>query len=381
MTAEYTVFLNNAFGYRAACVSDFIKLSYTMTTSGEGGGFRLDLLSTFDMSLVQLGGFVEIYRSVDGRWPCLEDVYLIQSIPQAQARRGTRFYSLEGGSLTKAWLGGNARVVAHLAGEAGDAKTDTSDNAAKYYIAQTLGNGAGSSGDTFGRDLSQLYGLTVEPYRSLGPSVTISGAFRPLKDVLAEIKRKSEEDATNPKRLYWTIRPKSFNPLQFEVVTFVDIYGVDRSATSVQPVYLAMEFGTLMEVDQDYDYREAWPSVYVRYAGGASSTRVTDTASDRLYAYPAAFAEAVYDATASGTSAAAQAAAKSKLNEGKPRRLARVKTLDSEVVRDGVEYCLGDRVAVIALDRSYTAEISGIDTTVERGSPHGTRVLRVEEIT
>lgn len=378
MAARYEVYLNNPFRYRVKVVNDFVRLTYTLTNSGDGGGFSLDLLPDFDKSLLLEGSFVEVYRAVDGQAARLEDVFIVQSVPQAQARRGTRFYTISGGSMTRFLCGPNSRVVASLASAAGDAWTSYADDGVKFYCARAFGSGAGNTGTSIGRDLSNIYGLSIEAYRGLAPSVTISGTTRPLNDVLKELRRKSEEAAVNPKRLYWHVRPKSVNPLTFELVTMVNVFGVDLSAGSASPVYLGMEYGTLKDVDQEYSREEEINSVYIRYAAGASATRITDTAADRSYAFPGAFREKFFDATNSGTEADAQAEARGELNAGKPRRVARVNTLDSQMVVYGRDYSVGDRVTVIALDRQYTADVTGCDVAVE---PGGDNVqARVEEI-
>ena len=361
----YTVWLCNPQGYRVQLISNYVRLHYTLGLRG-GGGFQLELPPSFPRTFVKHLGFVEIRRSVGGGVSALQDVYVIQSQPEAQARRGARFLTLEGPSITDFLLGKNSRVVASILGGTGASYTDRADDAAKSYVWDAMGTNAGSSGTAAGRDLTGIYGFRMEAKRGLGPSVTEDGYTKPLDQVLAEIARKSEQDTTSPKRLFYWIRPYASNPLRFEFVTAVT--GLTRSRgrylgfTSGNPVILSPDWGTLGEVDAEYDRREEWTSLYVTYNTKASATRVTDTV--RRNAAPGNFREIYYDATNSALVAAAQLEAQARLGEGKPRLISRAKVIPSYAYRYGAEYGMGDVVGTVVFGRRIEMEISGVEADV-----------------
>ena len=373
---SHQVWLCNPAGYRVQLISDYVSLKYNRAIKG-GSGLTLELLPGFDTRYLRDFSLIEVWRRVGEQAIRHEDVFVIQSIPQAQTHRGTKFLTLEGPTMTDYLLGKNSRVVDAVEGATGGAYTDTTDNLLRLFTFDQLGVGAGSSGTSEGRDLSIYAGFTVEASRSMGPSVTVNGFLRPLDDVLAEIRKKSEENTVSPLRLFWTIRAKSFNPLRFEFIVLPRYYGRYRGFTAAAPVIFAPMFSNVAQVEIEHDFREAWDAVFVTYGGTkASSTRIINTA--RRNVAPIAFREVYFDAANSATEAAAQVEAQSKLNEGKERKLARVTVVSNATHRYGAEYLLGDVVGTMFLGRRVEMEIAGEE--ISRNKDGETVSLKLDEI-
>lgn len=371
----YAAWLCNPMGYRVQLIPDYVSLEYGLSTTS-GASFKMELTPSTDKTYIKDLGFVEIWRKVGGQAARLEDVFVIQSKPEAQARRGTRFISLEGSNASDYFLGSNSRVITYLEGQTGASYTTYADDAAKNFVQLALGAGAGNSGTSEGRDLSQYFGFRTEAQRSLGPSITENGYQKPLNDVLGEIARKSEEATSRPRRLYYYVKPYNLNPLRFEFVTLVDYFGRYRGFTAANPVILSPLFGSVAEVDRENDRREETNSVWITYATKLSVSRVTDNA--RRAVAPAGFREAYKDANQSGTETEAQDEARTVLNEGEPRRLARMRVVSAPSARYGVDYYLGDVVGVMALGSRWLAEITGLTVTAGKAGVDSVTV-RVDE--
>jgi hypothetical protein len=374
-TYAHQVWLNTPAGYRQALVGDYLSLSYSLDAR-EGGGFSLELPHNFDPALLVEGAQVEVWQSVNGRAFSWEGSFIALHRPWAQARRGTQFKTISGPSMTGHVVAKNSRVIAALEADAAASRTDSADDVVKYFVRQTVGEAAVSGASSAGRDLASVYGLTVEADQGRAPSITVNGFCRPLADVLAECRKKSEEDLLNPRRLYWRLLMSDVNPARYRFATYVDLMGVNHGQTSAQPVYISPEFGTATEVEWDRDRTDEFNSVFVRYDSGNKTTRLTDTSRSR--AFGGAFREAFFDASSYATETEGLAAGRRKLAEGKPRNVMRINVADTEAVQYGVHYRLGDRVAVRFLGETFDMDVLAVDIQVGRDGRKMT--VKLEEV-
>jgi len=372
---SYQIWLLTPDGARLGLASDFLRASYSLDAR-EGGGFSLELPHNFDQTLLLEGGQVEVWQSVDGRAPTWEETFIITHRPWAQGRRGTQFKTVSGPSLTQYLTGKNSRVIAYLFGSSGSV-TDAADDVVKYFVRQTLTAPAtGSGSDTGGRDVSSVYGLTVDAPLGQAALITVDGFCKPLSDVIGEARKKSEEDLYNPRRLFWRCLLNGVNPARYRFATFLDLVGVNHGRASPQPVYIAPEFGTAGEVEWDRDRTDEYNSVYIRYNSGAGQGRLTDTSRTRQYA--GAFREAFVDVSSEATAGAAQIAARRKLAEGRARNVMRVNVMDTDSVRYGVDYRFGDRVAVRFMGELFDMDVTGVNVDVGRDGVK--RTIKLEEV-
>lgn len=357
---SHQVWLCNPQGYRVALISNYVSLKYTLGIKG-GGQITLDLPPNYDTRYLKMYSYLEVWRKVGEQLPSLEDVFVVQSMPQTQTRRGSRFITLAGPTATDFFLGKNSRVINALDTATGASYTDNTDDLLRQYVFNNLGDGAGNSGTSEGRDLSTYAGMTIENMRNIGPSITENVFLRPLDDVLAEIAKKSEEDTTKPLRLFWYMLPKSFNPLRFEFRVFYKYYGRYRGFSSPNPLIFSPMLSNVGHVELDWDYREAWNSVFIAYNTKTATTRITSTT--RRGIAPQGFREVFYDAGSGWVVGTAQAEASGKLNDGKERNLTRIQVAPSAVSRYGAEYRLGDVVGTVLLGRRADMEISGVEVS------------------
>lgn len=372
---SYTVWLCDPNGYRQRLISDYVSLKYNLSIRG-GDGFSLKLPPTFDTRYVKELGYIEIWRTLGGRVPQLQDVFVIQNISEAMAPKGTTFLTLEGGSATEYFVGPNSRVVDQLVSTPGASYTDNADDLLKKFVHDQMGAGAGSTGTAEGRDLSVYAGFSVEAERGMGPSLTEDGYQRPLDDILKGLVRKSEENTSRPLRLFYRVRVKRFNPLRFEFVVLPQYFGRYRGFRSSSPVILSPQFGTISTVVRERDSREAYTSVFITYNGKAATTRITSTA--RRNIAPIGLREVVGDANLTGIESEAQDALRGKLNEGEPRELMRLGIIDSAVTRLGDHYGTGDVVGCIAFKRRFEVEVSNVEFSHDAGGE--TKTIRVDEL-
>lgn len=375
-TYQYQIWLCSPSGYRQALISDYTALSYSLDAR-EGGGFSLELPANFDTSLLVEGAQAEIWQSVNGRAFTWEGSFIALHRPWAQARRGTRFHTISGPSMTGYILAKNSRVIAYLEADAAASRSGPADNVAKYFVKQTVGPAAeGTDAAADGRDLTGVYGLTFEADQGRAPSISVNGFCKPLADVLAECRKKSEEDTVTPRALYWRFILSGVDPATYRFATYVGRMGVNHGLKSAQPVYISPEFGTAQEVEWDRDRTDEFNSVFVRYNVGVNVGRATVTARSR--AFPGAFREAFYDASNEVSETAGLAAAKRKLNEGKPKNVMRINVMDTDAIQYGVHYRLGDRVAVRALGATFDMDVLGVDIAVGRDGRKMT--IKLEEV-
>lgn len=375
-----------------AILSGYGAMSCTVDTTGDGGGFEMDLPPTVDRSLLKDGSFVVVYKRPPGGVARYKETYVILNQSEQQARRGTRWPKIEGPSLTSYLLGKDYRIINALENETGASVTATAaDNAIRYFINGAMGAGAGNSGTSLGRDLSQIIGLTVETNRTVGPLVTHNGYLQPLDSVIRAIAKKAEEDTTAPMRIRWQVRPRTFNPLTFDVVLHTAPlkattrvvtrkrggFGVYRGFDAPAPVILGPAFGTVVEADMERDRTGEHTSVVITYNSKAARTRTTDSA--RALDFPLAFREVMFESTTATIDAEAQTDAAGKLKEGEAREVMRVKLLDSAATRYDADYFLGDVIGVLALDRRWEAEIVGEENTVDRGGVNTSLKLKEED--
>lgn len=351
------------------------KIHYTLDVYGLGGGFEIEMPRVWPRSLARPGAKIVIERSVAGQMMRIEDAFVHLSQPEQQSGRGTRWADLSGPNLTAYYLGKPGRVVDRDQSEAGASYTLASDDAAGQFVLDHLGVGAESGRvNASGRDLSAIVGFTVAPRLSQGPSITQDGFGRQLADVLADIRKKSEQAG---KRLYWWCRLKAWDPPVVEFVTKVDYLGRDRRlGVAANPVILAPEMGTVETVDLEQDWTEGYSSVAIKYLSPiAQYTRITDTA--RRGAWADAYREVLYDDQVSGSATEAQGRGQATLQAGKDRDIARLKVRNSFAVMEGADYGLGDLATGWVMGRRKDYEITGVDRTIEGGAEAST--IRVEE--
>lgn len=364
---SHDVWLCDQRGYRVALLNDHISLGYSLSVR-DTGGVTLEL--PWEMSsLVRDYALLEVWWRVGEQTARPVEVFVVQSRPQGVGNKGTRFLSVTGPTLT-GYVVSDKRVVQavsvpdDLTTSSLAARTGALDDVLKDYVTDTVM--AAWDGDSEERDLTQRLNLSLAVDQGQGARERVTATLSTLKSVAGDILARSEQSTAYPTRLYWRVRAIDFDPLRLRFETLARYYGAYRGLTAARPLVLSPALGTIGTMDIEQDRTSEVNSVLVKYNDGTSDrlTRITDTGRARVG--PIAFREGFYSAVAS-TASAAEAEARYRLWQGKPRRMVRATVTPSSFVRYGVDYHLGDVVVVEALGRQWDAEI--VAATISAGPP------------
>ncbi len=349
-------------GYRVRLVTDFISLGYSLSTK-DTAGLTLEVPWEY-AALFPDYAVVELWQKVGERAPRFVETFILVSRPQGLGSKGTAFLSLSGPTLT-GYVLGDKRIVQALplpsaaasSVSALSARTGPMDDVAKQYLSDAL-----TAWDSAGeRNWLTNLRLTVAANRGQLPRERITASLTPVRSVLQDIQSRAEQSTKGARRLYYRVRPASFDPLTLRFETLTTRYGAYRGFNAALPVVLSQANGTLGQVEVEDDRTSEINSVLIKYTSGGATklTRITDTRRARLS--PAAFREGFYSATAT-TKSGAESEARYRLNQGKPRRMVRATATPSALVRPLVDYHLGDVVVVEALGKQWEAEIVAVST-------------------
>lgn len=365
---RHDIWLCDNRGYRVALLNDYVSCSYNLSTR-DTGGMTLEMPYPWSARIKDYA-LVEMWRKIGERETAYIESFVMMSRPQALGSKGTPFLTLSGPTLT-GFVVSDKRVVqaldlpdgAPISTDAPGAHTGALDDLLKTWVGVTAMQER--DGDSSGRDLRAGLRLSVGGNQGQGMRTRSTASLTPMASLTGNLVAQSEQSVYVPRRLYYRVRPTSFDPLTVVFETLVDRYGAYRGLTSARPVILSQANGTLGALDMEQDRTSEVNSVLVKYtaAGGTRLTRVTDLARQKVTPY--AHREGFYTADAA-LGDAAEAEAQYRLRQGKPRRMVRATTTPSAVLRYGVDYHLGDVVVLEAFGRQWDAEI-----VAESSSPQG----------
>ena len=231
------------------------------------------------------------------------------------------------------------RIVAYAAGTAQSRKSNiAADNMMKAIVRENLGSSAVTA--------RQFTDFGVEADTTSADVMTKAFAWRNVLAVLQEIANANYTGApTTPRYISFDIVRQGDGTLQFR--TYMDQRGTDRSASSVSPLVLSPDFGTLADASIKYATLDEATAVIVGGPGEESlrlTTTVTAAAATGLSYFN--FIEAFADArNGNASTAGLQAEGNSMLQERRARRLFRGRVVQTDSVKYGVHWRWGDRVA------------------------------------
>jgi hypothetical protein len=377
---RYELWVLDGRGYRTRLLTDYVSLGFSLSTK-DTAGMTLEVPWDY-AALIPDYSIVELWRKVGERAPSFVECFILVSRPQGLGSKGTPFLSLSGPTLT-GYVLSDKRIVQAVSLPSGaavsvsalSARTGPMDDVAKQYLSDGLTAWDSSSGERAW--LTQLR-LTVAANRGQLPRERITASLTPMRSVLTDIQSRAEQSTKGARRLYYRVRPASFDPLTLRFETLTTRYGADRGFDAALPMVLSQANGTLGQVEVEDDRTSEVNSVLVKYVSGGATklTRITDTRRARLSPY--AFREAFYSATAT-TKTGVEAEARYRLSQGKPRRMVRATATPSALVRPLIDYHLGDVVIVEALGRQWEAELVAVSTG--QGSPVQLRLDEWSDLT
>lgn len=349
---DHEIILSNPSGQRLALVDSAAEFWYVRALNNVGT-CRIVLPESFDRSFIALDDRIEIWRSTEGMSQQLGFYGFVRRwVPETDDAGLTSIalYGVDLNDLLK------RRIVAYAAGTAQALKTAKVDDMMKAIVRENMGSLAPAA-----RDWTSA-GFAVQADVSLGPTITKGFSWTEVLQVLQEI---SDASVIAGTPIYFDMVWSYPNTLEFQ--TFLKLRGNDHSLTSVQPLMIGVDFGTMAQPSLDNDYSDEVSHVYAGGQGeGTSRVIVEQNDSAREGASPfnrrESFADARNESTTAGITATAQAA----LQAGRPKRRFGGNLINAPGARFGIEWGFGDKVVATYLDQQYDSLVRAVTTRVDR---------------
>jgi hypothetical protein len=335
--------------------------------------FRLRLPSKFDRSKIKLDNIVEIWRGYGPGTLKLDYCGFVRAWVFADdaGQEYTELYGLSSMELlarriTKDFTG--IRVVDHT------------DDMIKAYVKDTLGSDAGT-----GRDLTSVGGgFTIQIDLADGPSHTRTFAYKNMLEIAQEICDASFQAGTE---LYFDIVPvissSVTGALAFQLQTFTDQRGDDRTWDSSKPVFVGNEWGNFQNGSLEFDYSEEVNYAYVlgQGEGGSRETaEVSDTSRLGMSIWNRREGSKDARGVDYGDTAALTGEGNTYLRESMPKFRFGGEIIETPTFRYGRDWGFGDRVTSIYAGYQRDAMISKVLVSRDSsGQESITASLLVEE--
>jgi hypothetical protein len=367
MPSYYYLEVSDAFGNKLAHLDSFIILTYARTVN-TFGTLSFDLDPDFDRSIFTLDGRIKIMRQLDNdSLPVLEmdTIWLYRDYRIAMTETGLRHLRVVAVASQELLT---RRIIPFYAGSSQASKSMEADDMMKEIVDENLGTAASAS-----RTMSQF--LDIERDFSFAPSVSKAFSRRQVYTVLQEIADLSKQKGTP---LYFDIVANESSKLLFK--TYIGQRGIDRTLSSLWPLVLSPEMGTISHGQYEEDYRDEVNYVYA--AGeGEGITREVEEASDdaRIGLSPLNRREALYDGRQGASAVRLQEEAETAVLEGRPKRIFTGRIAQTPQVKYGLHWNWGDRVTVQFEGQTFNCEISSVGVHIYEGEETITANLIAEE--
>lgn len=258
MTVRTTARLADPYGNHLIEIANYEKLDYVLNCApGAIGVLEMTLPTGFDTSLLRRDGRIGAWRSIDGRPAYLDNnaIFLISTLASSSAGTFVRAYH-----ATQLMA---RRIVAYYAGSSYTDKTGTADNLIKAYWDEN----AGSSSEVLIRDGPILFTdwsalVSRQADLSLGISVDKAAARRNLLEVAKELAEASTAAGT-----YLTFEIMAPTESTLELRTYTTARGVDRRASTANPVILSEARGNLEQATLTVDWHDMATMIVVGGSG------------------------------------------------------------------------------------------------------------------
>jgi hypothetical protein len=324
--------------------------------------FRLKLPSKFDRSKIRLDNIVEIWRGFGPGTLKLDYCGFVRAwlFADDAGQEYTELYGLSCMELMK------RRIVKDYAGSAPADMTDHADDMIKAIAKDQLG-----ADTTAVRDLTSVGGgFTIQADLADGQSITKGFAYKNVLEICQEIAAASFQAGTE---VYFDIVPVvSSSPtgsLSFQLQTFTDQRGYDRTWDSSAPAFIGTDWGNLENGALEYDYSEEINYVYTLGQGEGLDREIVeayDTTRMGLSIWNRR--EGGKDARniAYGDTAALTGEANTFLAENKPKLKFSGDVIETPSFRYGLDWDFGDRITLLYANIQKDAMIKNV--LVQRNS-------------
>ena len=321
------------------------------------GWFMLVMDPDFDESFLNVDNLIEFWRQPEGGEDRLEMVGFSRYWDWFEVSPKEERLRL-GGPDQMDLL--NRRVVAYKSTTSQSSKTDFADDMIKEIVRENLGADAAVTEAGRPRAFDPNH-FTVAGNTSQAPSLTRSFAWRNVMDVIQEITETSRDLGTP---LFFDIIPSA--GATFEFRTYINIRGIDRTASGVPSVVFSRERGNLTNPFLREDWRDEWN--YVWGGGqGQGTARIIDPEKDldRVFQSIWGKREIFADAREEPTILGVASKAFERLQKEQPRFIFRGELLDTPRARYGIDWDFGDKVTVRYRNREFYGDIRSVGVTID----------------
>lgn len=312
-----------------------VPLDVTLNCSpGAIGVLETTLPLSFDPTLLNEDTRIGVYRAINGRAPYLDNgaIYQIRYLDYGPDSIFVRAYHATN-ILDR-------RIIAYAAGSSFTTKAATfADDIIKTFVNENMLAGiVGASRDGVETYADVSAYLTKQANLSQGASVAKSAARRKLLDVATDLANASTTAGT-----YLTFEIIAPTESTLELRTYATQRGVDRRASTANPVILSQQRGNLIDAHLVIDYTQA-ASFIVAGGQGEETARLIGTAIDTTRAANSPFGriERFRDASTIASQAAADDEADSQLRAARPLILFTGQLVETPALTRGIDFDLGD---------------------------------------
>lgn len=356
MTAQYQLRLYNTFGSQVAVFDDWNSVYYYPRVNDFGyhtisldGRDPRTALFTFD-------SMIEVWRrDLSAGIPWYADYSGFHRTTQNQITdKGDWLFTSYGRGYEDLL---HRRAVLWPAGSAGDTKSGPLDDVIKAYVNENAGPAAlAASGRA--RD-GVVLGLSIGTAIGVAPMWSGSQAFKNLLGVI--------QDMVKAERLDFSVRRTGAATFVFD--TFYPRRGADRTGGGVAtPVIFSMDFGN-MSTPYVVESRADEANVVIVLGPGTDANRQFVIRTDPLSVglSPWNEAEKTFDARNTSDTLGLQTAGDQQLQDAKPTRTISFVGLDTDAVKYGRDYFLGDLVTTNFGGFVSPKKLVGLEITVASG--------------
>lgn len=357
MTSRYELWITDVDGRREKLVDRWGSLEYVRRVGG-AGSLTLVLPGDFDRpELLRRDARVEVWRGVVGGDLALDPggcTWFVRRAERVTNEEGQRAIVVSGPSTVEILA---RRIVANAAGSSQASKSLGAAKMMREIVAEQLSTGASDLDRRISTDA-----LGVPDVDVVGPTVTKAFSRRNVLQVLAEL---SEASIQLGEPCFFDVIETFEGTSKLQFRTYVGQRGSDRGRDSGDALVFSdvrANFETPSLVD---DWSEEITDVYAGGLGLEADREVVHVGDDeRGTIGPFARREAWRDATMADSTSALTDEARSRLNAGRPKLDLEGKAIDTEAVRYGRDWGLGDKVVIAAYGVERDVWVDGVRVSV-----------------
>lgn len=404
--AKYEVWLTDDAGNRIQLVDDFNYLSYSRLVSGMGiiqVGYSFEKFSNKITPYWKLDRRIEVWRAPDDTTPLRREAVFLLRSPRIYTRESDGYVYLEFYGRSPIDLLAR-RSIPQYAGSSYTSKTDEIDDMMKAIVRENMlyGSCVDETGIVDNDRAFPQYEFSVQPDRSLGPSISKSFADSMVLDTLEKLRdisfQKNRENPAN-RRIFFDVVPyelqnyaiyildadyeivydesgeplldetsvQTLSPSGFQFQTIADRFGLNRT----QLIEFSQENGNFVGGSYQKSHMEERNVAYVKGQGEGLSRQVeTVIDQDRVNESRWNRLETIVEASNETTVAALQSAGNEELGNSLPtdELYGTFRSVPATDVAPrslyGLDWDLGDLVRVKYAGKFFDAEIMTVHVSI-----------------